>query len=87
LREFNLEELARGQGVSSKPYLEFLRLQAAFYNLNDLNESLKDACAIIPSKDRRKGVPPEMQLYEFILKQKERIETLEGKSNNKIGCE
>jgi hypothetical protein len=87
LREFNLEELARGQGVSSKPYLEFLRLQAAFYNLNGLNESLKDACAIIPTKDRRSGTPPEIELYEFMLRQQKRIELLEGRINNKIGCE
>jgi hypothetical protein len=87
IRELNLEEVARSYGVTSNVYLEYLRLQASYYNLVGLNESLKVAASIIPSKDRLKGIPPERELFKLIDTLNRKIEVLEGRTNNKIGCE
>jgi hypothetical protein len=86
-RELTLAEIARGSGVQSKAFLEYTRLLGMAMTLQDLHKSLMDGASIIPTKEYRFNLPPEMNIYEFMLKLKSKLDAVDGKFDYKLGKE
>jgi hypothetical protein len=84
-REINLEELARSRGYNSLPYRQYAELKGRAMILDNLEKSLREACDILPYTTVNK--PPEMELFELLLRLKNEVETLKGKTYHRLGIE